>query len=197
MQPVSEPPRPDIPTHTPAGRHAEASDARMAIRHHEEQPHKKRDQEKRDPLTLPEDVYDQATLGVRAIIDFLQSFLKTVEAKGNGAGNTAAPTDSVSVPDTTDAPVAPTANPYAARAASAYQNSARTAARSQIQGSDNQSPPDQSLLQTAEIRQIHELLVKLNTLENRNVVGIKLFKAETFLQSLTNAADTALAENPG
>ena len=82
----------------------------------------------------------------------------------------------------------------AARAASAYSHTARASQPQSLQAENGDAAAASSLLQAAEIRQIHALLEKLRRLDQREVVGIKLFKAESFLQSLTNAADAALAK---
>lgn len=176
------------PAITPLPRYAEASDSRMAIRQHEEQPHKKNDENKKEELILPEDSYDQAVIGVRPLIDFLQNFLKSVEATlpVKNEQSIAAPTEPTHM-------AVPQASSESARAASAYQHTARTRMSGQpLQTDAGNATAAQALLNNTEVRQIHELITKLNTLENRGVATLKLEKADRFLDSLMRAADLAL-----
>lgn len=165
----------------------------MAIRQHEEQPKRKRDDDKREPMVLPEDVYDQAAIAVPALIEFLRGFLKTID-QPTPTSAPAASTEETPHPLDMSAPasIVPTTNPNAARAASAYQHTAQAQTSGQILQSGGGSAA-QSLLQTTEVRQIHALITKLNTLENRGITAIKLEKAASFLQALDIAADHALA----
>lgn len=171
---IHEPPRPVVTTSPLGGipRHAEFSDTRMGIRHDEEKQDGKKKDHQPSPPSLPEDVYDQTTLGVRALIDFLQKFLQTL------------PTS----------PTLPVTNPTAAHAAQAYGRTAHTRTDYNAHGPAVEPEPAVDLLHTSEIRQIHELLTRLHTLDRAGIAGLKLSKAESFVQSLINAADSALAE---
>lgn len=193
---IQEPPRPTpgpTPTIPHPARHAESADARMGIRHDEEKQERKKDDDHDHHLTLPEDVYDQTTLGVQALIDFLKKFLQSLEATST-AKQILATTKSPKGPEEVESPSpsTPPVNPVAAAAAHAYAHTAHT--HTDLSGSTHtDTTPAPALLQAAEIRQIHDLLGKLNRLNDLNIVGLKLNKAETFVQSLMNAANQALA----
>lgn len=190
---VNEPPRP-MTTTTPlpgqhAARHAENSDGKMAIRHEEEKSERKKQDDRRGELTLPEDVYDQTTLGVRALIDFLKKFLQSLDHQSQAATSSVAPEDKKDIQSQPETAIDHPSNPVAAAAAQAYGRTAQQ--RTEYRTT---APAAPSLLQSAEIRQIHELLTKLNQLDQKNIAGLKLYKADSFVQSLVNAADLALAE---
>jgi hypothetical protein len=176
------------PNVSPVARYAEASDSRMAIRQHEEQPHKKRDEPEKEELILPEDSYDQAVVGVRPLIDFLQNFLKSADTASHAEQTPSTPT----IQKTEIHPIDP-ATSIAARAASAYQHTARTRLSGQpLQTDAGNASAAQALLSNTEVRQIHDLITKLNTLENHSITTLKLEKAERFLDSLMLAADQAI-----
>jgi hypothetical protein len=151
-------------------RAAAAADTHLFTREHEDQPKEKREFQQREPKPLPEDSYDQARLGVRPLIDFLQQFLKSIQTA-------AKPT-----------PPAGADTGRAAQAVSAYQQ------RSQYHDDHKlQIPPAEAngLLHTGEIRQIHRLIDQLQNLERRGILEITLAKADTFLNSI----EAAIAAN--
>lgn len=174
-------------------RHAEASDGRLAIREHEEQPRRKREQDKREPALLPEDMYDQSAIAIPALIEFLRNFLKSIDSSADPTSAVSQAQNTVSPDGPTNNEIAPPQNPAAARAASAYQHTAHARDGGQHVIRSVEPGAAQSLLQTSEVRQIHALMTKLNTLDSRGVTAIKLEKASSFLMALDISADRALA----
>ena len=210
---MSPPIDPNLPPLTPpnAPRVAEATDARLPIREHEEQAKRKKEQGQKKETVLPEDSYDQSVLAVRPLIDFLKNFLQGSAAAPSGTS--AAFDGSVPPVPVSDATAGEAAGPpvalpvsasgpeergMAARAALAYRHSAEAgtttrgarAGLSQI-GTGPSAPVD--LLENAEVRQIHDVIALLETLEQRGVPGLRLTRAETFVTAIENAARGALS----
>lgn len=193
MPTIHDPPRGTTPPSPVAGHHpgraTENIDARLGIRHDEEkQEQKKRDDPHQD-LQVPEDVYDQTTLSVSALIDFLNKFLQSL---GSAPSTPGAINPKEIAKDTSPRIPAPVvSNPKAIAAAEAYGRTSHIHADARVDVT-----PETTLLNAVEIRQIHALLAKLHQLEQNHIPGLTLARAESFVTSLTNAADHALRSLP-
>jgi hypothetical protein len=185
MQPIPPPPTTTAAPKALPPRQAEASDARLGIREHEEQPKRKKDQETKLDLTLPADVFDQAVLPVQGVIDFLHQFLRTQETPSRLPEDIQISTDQHPQNPPQGAP----ATPQALAAARAYGHAAETKWE---QKPTSALPAATTLLGGAEIRQIHRVLKGLETILARGVMTITLGRAATFLDSLEDAVDKAL-----
>ncbi len=173
---------------------AERTDTRQGIRreeppndqrrrHHEKQEHKE---------TPPE---DNATLSVIALHGFLNTLLLRAgeQPERSSSHATGAGQEFVNiVPDGDN-------NKAAARAANAYQTTARSAPGAHINLSD--SPPAATVpeghalpLSAEELRVIHQLLHDVGILAERGIGTINLPPAERFLDSLAMGVRAALQQ---
>ncbi len=197
MPTIHDPPRGTTPSSPVAGHHpgraTENVDARLGIRHDDEKQEQKKREHTPHDLHVPEDVYDQTTLSVSALIDFLNKFLQGLSSSVSASVKQAPPQASKdSGPSISDTmPASATSSPKAAAAAQAYGRTAHIHADSRVD-----VVPETTLLNAVEIREIHALLVKLHDLEKNNIQGLTLDRAESFVQSLINAADHALRSLP-
>lgn len=200
---------PVIPPNAP--RVAEAADARLPIREHEEQAKRKKNEDDKKETMLPEDSYDQTVLGVRALIDFLKNFVHTLDLAGPFGSPMGGPASSTSMPSLsgasglsagsdTESPRTsfhqpPPENAVAARAASAYRHGAaiQNPSRAGGHGADMPLAGAAGLVENVEIRQIHTVITLLETLEKQGVQGIRLERAETFVTAIETAARSALS----
>lgn len=188
---------------------AEAADARLPIREHEEQAKRKKDESEKKEAVLPQDSYDQTVLGVRALVDFLKNFVHTLDQAGSSGALGRIPRTSMRplLSDVSDVPIGPDSEPprtsfhqppsessMSARAASAYRHSAAIQSPSLGggHGADTPLAGATGLVDNTEIRQIHTVITLLETLEDRGVQGIRLERADTFVTAIENAARGAL-----
>lgn len=183
-------------------RMAEAADARLPIREHEEQAKRKKDEDEKKETVLPQDSYDQTVLGVRALIDFLKNFVHTLDLAGSPGASMPSVSSGSAVSDVPDPEPPrtsfhqpPSESPMAARAASAYRHSAAIQSSSPAGGHrDMPLAGAVGLVENTEIRQIYTVIGLLETIEKQGVPGIRLERAETFVTSIENAARQELAD---
>lgn len=174
--PPVDPPKTTAPS--PAHpRHAEATDTRQAIRHHEHTTERRKDDSGGGHGAGPFDGEDAMTLSVSALIEFLQTFIAT---HGLPSGDAPAPasTDQVS-------PVSPAlgANP-ASQAASAYTHASKT----QVPQAGPAAPPI-GAEDLPDIRRAKELIQSLRRLAARGVSGVTFTPQGNFLDSLARAIE--------
>jgi hypothetical protein len=171
MSPV-EPPK---FTPTPPARHAEENDGRMNLRHHDDPMQGGKKDQNRDRESPFDDTYDQMTLSVQALLDFLQAYADQPGQASPPPSHQASP----SSPAASEYQTAPTnttsPSVYAVRA---YGHAAQT------------RPADITPSSTPAATQASEaqiMIDQLLRLRRRGLQGITLYKAENFLASLKNA----------
>lgn len=167
-------------------RHAEESDSRQNLPHEvNKDGRRKNDGETDNHVELWEDSTGVSVVALRA---FLINFLSGT-TKQTGLAHQPDAADSAA------APSRPAANTATARAAGAYQS---TADKLEPHHTTPPAVPsaaprtDADLVAGADIRLMHGLIADLETLEQAGVEMLTLNPAESFLQSLKNAVDTAL-----
>jgi len=177
-------------------RHAEQSDTRQGIQRHDpefERRNKKKN--KKDDENIDQ---NGATVSVEALKTFLDNFVK------NGAEEQAT-SESPSNEKNTPQFVAPThdqktsasatttdqTSRKASQAASAYQTTAENEKSSILIETTDQAEGPTLDLSAADIRVIYTLIGDLKILNNANIEYLRIERAETFLDSLTNAVKKA------
>lgn len=169
-------------------RQAESNDTRQAIPHNERDNSRKK-QEKNKQENKSTDLWeDNTTVSVGALRAFLISFLKTIpggEDVSTMIENTA---DTISKRPSENKRPTSMAN---ARAVRAYQSIAKTTpnppTRPAQQKSSSTVKPTADLLESKEIRDIHELIDDLDSLAQKGVQNLRILRADSFLASLKNA----------
>jgi|GEM_PF-3156427 len=180
-------------------RHTETADARMNIRRHDPEQERRKKKKGEDSSAVTFDMTDTAVVSVEALEIFLTNFINSqndqqpgAEKKGcldleknfkNGAGHTAAYRTS-----------------QAAKAANAYQSSARISSKkSMLDTTDDNQAHNEKVpsfqVSAAERRMLHGLLEKVQILRRQSVEFLNIEKQESFLASLESAVDQALAQN--
>ncbi len=169
-------------------RKAESNDTRQNI------PHDERDKgrKKREELEKEEEKLDlweeNPSVTVDALRTFLIDFLKTLP----GAEDSAL-VQSTQTPSSTSSRPLEKTRPTSTRNAKAVRAYQAMAAKSQNQQTPKEPPeetrkePTADLLESQELRDIHKLIEDLDKLKNRGVTTLHIHKADSFVDSLTNA----------
>ncbi len=170
-------------------RHAENADTRHDIRRHDPEQEQGAKKDKREQGSTF-DTYDNAVVSVDALRVFLENFLASLTAPAavaevNLSAQGFNADDMTPDDDTPPRPV----DAQASRAASVYQTGAKTAPRRHIPVT---KPPEDPLLENADVRRIHGLLRDTAVLQSRGIEYLTIEQRETFLDSLAAAVAQAL-----
>jgi N-acetylmuramoyl-L-alanine amidase CwlA len=154
-------------------RHAEATDTRQAIRHHDDPTHQNNRKDQNAGQSSFENTQDEMILSVPALVDFLQNFI----------GEQLTQNDSVILPD---APPTPsnhgTSTPQTVQAVNAYTHAAHT--RTDLSTTHTPTP---TLDDTPDTRRAKDLIEKLRVLAARGVPGIAFTPRANILDALDEA----------
>ncbi|MCI5060112.1 MAG: hypothetical protein MRY79_03465 [Alphaproteobacteria bacterium] len=172
-------------------RHAESNDTRQKIPHEERDKGRKKREEDEQKASESQKWEDNTTVSVEALRAFLVNFLKTLpggkeslELTKSAAQNTGK--GSVRPPEKSR----PTRT-RDAKAARAYQamaeKSQEVAPAPTTQANPRKNQPTADLLQSQELRDIHQLITDLDDLSNKGVQILQIKPASTFLESLKQA----------
>jgi len=165
-------------------RQAESNDTRQAIPHDErDKGRRKREEEeqKEENTDLWQDNMSVTTGALRA---FLINFLKTMP----GAEDVSLVEEDKPLSARPHERSRPT-NTRNAKAVRAYQAMAEQGAERAPtpKKEDKRVEPTADLLQSQELRDIHQLIDDLDVLHNRGVTDLRIQQSESFIQSLKNA----------
>ena len=172
-------------------RQAEPSDTHLHIPHDERNKNKKKEEDSRNSSQSSDLWEDNTNVTVDALRQFLINFLKTLPGYAdsenlNFENNQERPSQR---PHEKTRPTN-TRNAKAVRAyqAMAEQNSNEAMAPvNQPVSTKNNPAPTADLLESQELRDIHNLIDDLDVLKNANIQSLEIRPAETFLDSLKNA----------
>jgi hypothetical protein len=182
------PDRITLPPSAITQRPTEASDARLHLPEHDQDLYKRQEEDApHDPLN-PQDIYDQAILGVLPLIDFLTNFVRTYNVQTGVHTDTS----SISSPQNTIQKQDISQTSPAARAASAYAHTAHTAQTGQDAPASTATLTADPSGQPIDLDQIKRVIQKLRQLHTKGVEGLRLYRARSFVQSIETAADEAL-----
>lgn len=172
-------------------RKAETNDTRLAIPHDEREKGRRKKEEEDKQASKQGPWEDEATVTVTALRAFLVNFLKTIPDAEDGTSPESRETEeSLSVrPPEKSRPT----NTQNAKAVRAYQSMAeKTHTPAPPPQKDNEKvEPTADLLQSQELRDIHQLISDLEELENRGLQVLKIEKAATFIDGMKNAVQLA------
>jgi hypothetical protein len=173
---------------------AERADTWLGIRREEPQNDQRRKHSGKQ-IREEEETEDAATLSVLSLHGFLKMLLVQ-------AGEQPSPPSSPAAPPERDHPVSENnASRAAARAANAYQNTARAAPGSHIDLTETAPSPASAgpalALSGEELRVIHQLLRDVETLAERGTATINLHPGDRFLDSLAIGVREALSPSSG
>jgi hypothetical protein len=172
-------------------RQAEPSDTHLHIPHEERNKNKKKEEDSHNSSQSSDLWEDNTDVTVEALRQFLVNFLKTLPGYTdsenlNFENNQESPSKR---PHEKTRPTN-TRNAKAVRAyqAMAEQNSSEAAAPVNQSVKPKENPaPTANLLESRELRDIHNLIDDLDVLKNAHIQSLEIRPAETFLESLKNA----------
>jgi hypothetical protein len=190
-------------------RQAESNDTRLAIPHDEREKRRRKEEDEKRKEESRDLWEDNTSVTVPALRAFLINFLKTLPGY-NDAANVGRPPDELSRrPRERTRPT----NTRQAKAVRAYQSMAEKtraenpAGHKPIPPGENKTPenlpaeedntqgeniePTADLLESQELRDIHQLIADLEVLEQNGVENLSIQKADTFIDSMKNAVRLA------
>jgi len=176
-------------------RQAESNDTRQHIPHDERDKGRRKREEAEQEKTAPDPWVDDTSVSVDALRTFLVNFLKTMPGAQDGVtGGIEATEQSLSnrPPEKTR----PT-NTRNAKAVRAYQSMADKAGDTKPpppSQNKNKAEPTADLLESQELRDIHNLIDNLDRLQNKGVQALHIRPASSFVESLKDAVQLSLSK---
>lgn len=178
---------------------AQSSDTDLDIRRHDpDQLGKRKDHEKEDEASLF-DEEDRAALSIVALMSFLKQFLDSLpqEETEQEQGRVQSPDTGKAtshISQRMNSEVKRPASAQAKQAYAAYNTASQTSSPSKLSDEDTRKTAHNMGLDTEEIRVIHRLLDDLQALKHRGHAYLAIERSDTFLHSLSNAAQKALSQ---
>ena len=168
-------------------RQAESNDTRLAIPHDEREKRRKKEEEEAHKENSSELWDDDTSVTVTALRAFLINFLKTLPGQNDGADLNTPSDETLSVRPREQMRPTNTKNAKAVRAYQSMAEKTQTSAPTPATKTEKISEPTADLLQSQELRDLHQLIDDLEELERVGVQNLRIQKADTFIDSMKNA----------
>ena len=174
--------------------HAESADTREEIRRHDPDQQRKKGEHKKEEEPDPFSNNENAFVTIESLAAFLENFLRNLMQENAATTEKQSPSAPPPLSPAMTAPGQPQTqqNRRAQHAASAYQTTARAIDKKEVSFDENIADIPETGLKAREIRAIHRLLNDLKTLSERNIDSLEIERSDSFLHSLTIAAEKAL-----
>jgi hypothetical protein len=167
-------------------RHAETTDTRQDIKRHEARSINDKNNKKRKKKTQDELWEDETIVSIPALLTFLKSLIK-MQTQSTAAG----PDNSIDNSSNSSSLQQADKNKPSAKAAQAYQNTARSSHKSSEPISHHEHLNSEQnvdlVLSTEEQRHIHLLIEDLNALYNQGHENLRIIKDGSFLDSIVSS----------
>ena len=172
-------------------RHAESNDTRQKIPHEERDKGRKRREEEEQKSQESQKWEDDTTVTVEALRAFLIGFLKTLpggEESLTLTNNTSQTPEKPSIRPPEKSRPTRTRDAKAARAYQAMaEKSQKASPVPEMPTKATRTEPTADLLQSQELRDIHQLITDLDGLSDKGIQILQIKPANSFLESLKQA----------
>ena len=170
---------------------AENADARLDIRRQDpdQQGHSRQKEEEGPKAAF--DTYDNTVISVDSLRVFLENFLKSLYQAPVNTQNIVEKQMDDSEATVVATPIDKAISARASKAASLYQTTARTGARTSVLETPAAPTPAEAGVGNDEIRMIHRLLGEIAILQARKIEYVTIERGDTFLTSLAAAVAKA------
>lgn len=169
-------------------RQAESNDTRLAIPHEEREKRRRKEEEDATKESIGDLWEDNTSVTVTALKAFLVNFLKTLPGYDDSARiGEDKEQDPVSIRPPEQSRPTNTRNAKAVRAYQSMAEKTKSHTPAPPKDTNKTNEPTADLLESQELRDIHQLIDDLEILENAGVEDLEIQKADSFIDSMKNA----------